>query len=356
MKGVPIWTVSRPVMTGPRIPDTVDTANAEAAALDAARDAAVVCDLEPLGVLTVTGADAEAFLQGQLSCDVSTLAQGACRYGSYNSPKGRMLANFVLWRDARANDGFAMLLSADIAEAVAKRLRMYVLRSKVAIADVSSETQRVGVGGPEGAAAIRASVRIGSGAPRSATRRRCFAPGLAGAAFRRAGARERHRSSRPLHGPRHACRLRRLALAHDPGGDAGDHRRDAGCIRRAGSEPGHSRRHRLPERLLHGSGDHRPHPIPRPPQGTDVSLPHRDARTSRPATGSTVSPSRDSPAAPSSMRHRPPAVAAIFSPCCRSPPLNGATRAFGSPDGPRLAPLPLPYAIPAPSARRGRDA
>ena len=128
-----------------------------ARALEAARDGAVVCDLEPLRVLTATGADAEAFLQGQLSCDVSALAPGVCRYGSYNSPKGRMLANFVLWRDARANDGFAMLLSADIAEAVAKRLRMYVLRSKVAVADVSSETQRVGVGGPEGAAAIRAS-------------------------------------------------------------------------------------------------------------------------------------------------------------------------------------------------------
>ena len=126
-------------------------------ALEAARDAAVVCDLGPLHVLAITGGDAQAFLQGQLSCDVSALAPGTCRIGSYNSPKGRMLANFVLWRDARADDGFAMLLPADLAEAVAKRLRMYVLRSKVAIADVSSETQRVGVGGPEGAAAFRAA-------------------------------------------------------------------------------------------------------------------------------------------------------------------------------------------------------
>jgi len=133
------------------------SANDSQRALEAARDGAVVCDLEPLHALAVTGADAAGFLQGQVSCDVTTLAPGACRFGSYNSPKGRMLANFVLWRDPRADDGFAMLLSADIAEAVARRLRMYVLRSKVAIADVSSETQRVGVGGPEGVAAIRAA-------------------------------------------------------------------------------------------------------------------------------------------------------------------------------------------------------
>ena len=54
------------------------------------------------------------------------------------------------------------------------------------------------------------------------------------------------------------------------------------------------------------------------------------------------------------MRHRPPAAAAISSPWCRSRRRNAATRAFVRRDGPRLAALPLPYAIPAPSAPRGR--
>ena len=121
----------------------------------AARDAAVVCDLSPLSVLAVSGADAEAFLQGQLSCDVKALAPGACRYGSFNSPKGRMLANFVLWREPAEDSGFAMLLPGDIAESVAKRLRMYVLRSKVTVTDVSAATRRVGLGGPAAASALR---------------------------------------------------------------------------------------------------------------------------------------------------------------------------------------------------------
>jgi folate-binding Fe-S cluster repair protein YgfZ len=46
---------------------------------------------------------------------------------------------------------FAMLLPGDIADSLAKRLRMYVLRSKVTVTDVSVATQRIGVGGPAAA-------------------------------------------------------------------------------------------------------------------------------------------------------------------------------------------------------------
>ena len=126
----------------------------------AARDHAVICDLAPLRVLAIGGADAEAFLQGQLSCDVKGLAPGACQYGSFNSPKGRMLANFVLWRGPAALDRFEMLLPEDVAEPVAKRLRMYVLRSKVVLTDVSADTRRFGVGGPTAAVALIAAFGV----------------------------------------------------------------------------------------------------------------------------------------------------------------------------------------------------
>jgi folate-binding protein YgfZ len=118
----------------------------------------VACPLTGIAVLAVDGAEAASFLQGQLSCDVLALNPGACRYGSFNSPKGRMLANFVLWR--RPPDGFGMLIAADIAEGVAKRLRMYVLRSKVTISDVSTDTQRVGIGGPRADSAIAATFGV----------------------------------------------------------------------------------------------------------------------------------------------------------------------------------------------------
>ena len=125
----------------------------------AARDAAVVCDLAPLRVIAISGADAAVFLQGQLSADINGLSPGACRYASFNSPKGRMLANFVLWREQAIGE-FRLLLPADIAAPVAKRLTMYTLRSKVTLSDVSSETIRLGIGGPEGAAALRAALGV----------------------------------------------------------------------------------------------------------------------------------------------------------------------------------------------------
>jgi hypothetical protein len=126
------------------------------AALEAARDRALWCDLTPLALLSITGPDATPFLNGQLSVDVRHLGPGAVRHASFNSPKGRMLANLLLWRAETDPVGYRALLAGDIAEPVRKRLAMYVLRSKVTLADVSGQHVRLGVGGPLAADALRA--------------------------------------------------------------------------------------------------------------------------------------------------------------------------------------------------------
>ncbi|MGH8516510.1 MAG: YgfZ/GcvT domain-containing protein [Panacagrimonas sp.] len=77
--------------------------------------------------LRVTGADAETFLQGQLSGDVRTTQP---RWTSYNSPKGRMLAVLHLVREGQ---NFDLHVPAALLEPMAKRLRMFVLRAKVTI-------------------------------------------------------------------------------------------------------------------------------------------------------------------------------------------------------------------------------
>ena len=63
---------------------------------------AAVCDLAPTALIAFAGPDAAAFLQGQLSNDAVALRDGAAQYTSYNSPKGRVLANLVLWQRATA--------------------------------------------------------------------------------------------------------------------------------------------------------------------------------------------------------------------------------------------------------------
>jgi hypothetical protein len=135
--------------------------------LTAARDRAVVCDLAPLGVLRVAGTDAADFLQGQLTSDVLSLAPGASQLAAWCSPKGRMLANFLV----RRVDGvaFDLMLPVTLLDAVLKRLALFVLRSKVTISDASGVSVRVGVGGPDASVAIRSVLGDAPALPRSLT-------------------------------------------------------------------------------------------------------------------------------------------------------------------------------------------
>lgn len=114
----------------------------------AAVPSAVLCDASDWGVLAFDGADAGAFLQGQLSSDVARLVAGTGQWTSYSSPKGRMLASGYLWRTP-AGDGYRLALSADIAGPTRRRIAMFVLRSRVAVADLAPTHVRIGVGGPE---------------------------------------------------------------------------------------------------------------------------------------------------------------------------------------------------------------
>jgi folate-binding protein YgfZ len=114
--------------------------------LTAARSGSVLALLGHLGVLQFSGEDAEVFLQGQLSCDVAGVSSRSSTYGAYCSPKGRMLANFVLWRE---EGGFTMALSRDLAASVLKHISKFVLRAKVRISDASDTIVVAGAAGPK---------------------------------------------------------------------------------------------------------------------------------------------------------------------------------------------------------------
>lgn len=103
--------------------------------------------LEQWGVLSATGPDTAAFLQGQLTQDVLLAPVGEWRLAAYCSPKGRMLASF--WLVKTALDNVLLVCQKDLLAATLKRLRMYVLRAKVALADASGDHQVWGLIGPE---------------------------------------------------------------------------------------------------------------------------------------------------------------------------------------------------------------
>ncbi|GAA5235740.1 folate-binding protein YgfZ [Verticiella sediminum] len=94
----------------------------------------LIAPLPQLAVLRFDGADATDFLQGQLTQDLKTLAPNEARLAAYCTAKGRMLATLVIWRVHGAEPAtYEALVSADLADALAKRLRMFVLRAKVGI-------------------------------------------------------------------------------------------------------------------------------------------------------------------------------------------------------------------------------
>jgi len=120
--------------------------------LVATRSGSVLALLGHLGVLQFSGEDAETFLQGQLSCDVAGVDLRSGSYGAYCSPKGRMIANFLLWRE---ETGFHMALSRDITASVQKNISKFVLRAKVKISDASDTIAMAGAAGPKAAQALR---------------------------------------------------------------------------------------------------------------------------------------------------------------------------------------------------------
>jgi hypothetical protein len=77
------------------------------------------------------------------------------QHNSLCTPKGRMLANFLLWRNA---DGYLLQLPAILQAAIQKRLTMYVLRSKVKVRDATAETIRLGLSGSGAEALLQQAV------------------------------------------------------------------------------------------------------------------------------------------------------------------------------------------------------
>ena len=114
------------------------------AEIAAVREGTILADLSDNALLAITGDDATAFLHGQFTNDVQSLQVGAAQWNGWCSAKGRLLATFLL---LRREDGFLLMLPAEIAAAFAKRLSMFVLRSKVKIEDASARWVRLAFAG-----------------------------------------------------------------------------------------------------------------------------------------------------------------------------------------------------------------
>ena len=128
----------------------------------ASADSTIVADLSQLGVIALRGEDTASFLQGQLTNDVRTLHADAAQWSGYCSPKGRLLGNFLMWRQG---EDYCLQLSGDILPGVLRRLSMFILRAKVTARDASDESVRLVVAGRQALAAVTAALGAVPDAP-----------------------------------------------------------------------------------------------------------------------------------------------------------------------------------------------
>jgi folate-binding protein YgfZ len=134
-------------------------------------DATTLHPLTDHGLLRVAGADAQAFLQGQLSNDIRELDAERAQLTTWCTPQGRVLASFVAWR---ADAACFLQLPLELLPSIRARLQRYVLRAKVEVDDVSDAFALLGVAGPQGADAVRALFP----SPPAATMQRAHAGGM----------------------------------------------------------------------------------------------------------------------------------------------------------------------------------
>ena len=91
-------------------------------------------------VVAITGADAASFLQNIVTTDIGRVATAGAAFGALLTPQGKIIADFILFP---TEDGFLVDLPASVAADFLKRMTLYKLRAKVAIADVSAEREVV---------------------------------------------------------------------------------------------------------------------------------------------------------------------------------------------------------------------
>src|SRR5689334_18839084 len=110
---------------------------------------AVFSELRSAGLISVRGPDAQSFLHAQLTSDIAGLGASRTQWSGYCSPKGRLLATFLIWRQ---DDEFLLQLPESLRASIQSRLARYVLRARVTFA--RAESRLYGVWGDDASAAI----------------------------------------------------------------------------------------------------------------------------------------------------------------------------------------------------------
>ena len=116
------------------------------------------------GVLAVRGEDARTFLQGLISNDVEKVTAERSIHAAFLTAQGKYLFDFFV---VQALDGDGVWLECEAARLTdfARRLKMYKLRSKVSLEDISADWRVWALFGSGAAGALSLSPEVGTTVP-----------------------------------------------------------------------------------------------------------------------------------------------------------------------------------------------
>ena len=108
-------------------------------------------------IVSVTGADAEPFLNGIVTVSTLGLVEGEFHYGALLTPQGKIIADFLV---TRRDDAILLDCAASVAPALIKRLTLMKLRAAVTVRtrDDLGVTVFTGAPDPRSAAAPHRSI------------------------------------------------------------------------------------------------------------------------------------------------------------------------------------------------------
>ncbi len=112
-----------------------------------------ITPLTHLGLFSVTGPDAEKFLQGQISCDMRDISNGFSRLASHNNVKGSMIS---LSRVMPAEGGYWLRTNRQTLSPAQTALNKYMMFSKADSKDISDTVVGLGIQGSNAATALAA--------------------------------------------------------------------------------------------------------------------------------------------------------------------------------------------------------
>ncbi len=111
-----------------------------------------ISDLSWLGLIEVKGDDRLTYLQGQLTSDINAVSSSLSQPSALCTPKGRMRALFHIIQN---NDGLLLQVPYGLLQDNLKRLKMFILMSKVELNDASDDYVRIGIAGKTSAQVLQ---------------------------------------------------------------------------------------------------------------------------------------------------------------------------------------------------------